>query len=303
MNNNDILAFSELVKQGSFSKAAEKLFITQSALSLKIINLEKELGCKLFHRQKGIRNVELTHSGKEFLILVGKWNSLLYDMSNLQKKEINRSFKLSSLNSISTTILPEVLSNFIKTYPNVLLQTEDLSSYASYDSIEKQYVDFSIIVDQRYSLKSNCNLLFTEKMVLVSNINSQLPETLEITQLNTKYLIYCPWFLKFEQWCHFTFGKNFIPLIQIQIMEQLNFLLQDSNHWSIVPLSVAYELSKVSKLKIHTLDIAIPERQVHYLTHISPKSEDNLNTYFVNILKQRLLKLENEQIITCAFNL
>ena len=45
MNNSDVIAFSEVVKQGSFSKAAEKLFITQSALSSKIKNLEEELDC------------------------------------------------------------------------------------------------------------------------------------------------------------------------------------------------------------------------------------------------------------------
>lgn len=58
-----IVKVSEL---GKFSLAAKELFVTQPTLSQQIINLEKEIGVKLFVRQS--KNVQLTPAGKEFVV-------------------------------------------------------------------------------------------------------------------------------------------------------------------------------------------------------------------------------------------
>ena len=65
MNSQEITAFVTIAETLSFSKAAEKLIISQPALSKQIINLEKELGYELFHRNK--REVRLTEKGKSAL--------------------------------------------------------------------------------------------------------------------------------------------------------------------------------------------------------------------------------------------
>lgn len=57
--------FSAIAEHGTFSKAAEKLFVAQSALSHQLAQLEDELGAKLFHRSR--RGAELTDAGKVFL--------------------------------------------------------------------------------------------------------------------------------------------------------------------------------------------------------------------------------------------
>ena len=57
--------FSAIAKHGSFSKAAEQVFVAQSALSHQLAQLESELGARLFHRSR--RGVELTEAGRVFL--------------------------------------------------------------------------------------------------------------------------------------------------------------------------------------------------------------------------------------------
>ncbi|TVO58582.1 LysR family transcriptional regulator [Denitromonas halophila] len=57
--------FSAIAKHGSFSKAAEQVFVAQSALSHQLAQLETELGARLFHRSR--RGVELTEAGRIFL--------------------------------------------------------------------------------------------------------------------------------------------------------------------------------------------------------------------------------------------
>ena len=56
--------FVAIAESGSFSKAAEKVFVAQSALSHQIAQLEGELGTALFHRSR--RGIELTEAGQRF---------------------------------------------------------------------------------------------------------------------------------------------------------------------------------------------------------------------------------------------
>ena len=54
--------FKTIVEEGSFKKAADKLYLSQPAVSLQIQNLEKQLNVPLFYRDK--RKAYLTESGK-----------------------------------------------------------------------------------------------------------------------------------------------------------------------------------------------------------------------------------------------
>ena len=61
-----IEAFLAVCRWKSITQAAEKLFICQSSLSVRLKNLENELGTELFLRKKGRHEVILTQSGKDF---------------------------------------------------------------------------------------------------------------------------------------------------------------------------------------------------------------------------------------------
>ncbi|MCR4841675.1 MAG: LysR family transcriptional regulator [Eubacterium sp.] len=65
MNTTQIRYFIEAAKEMNFTKAANKLYITQPALSLQIASLEKELGVKLFDRSKK-NSLRLTHAGEVY---------------------------------------------------------------------------------------------------------------------------------------------------------------------------------------------------------------------------------------------
>ena len=73
----EIEAFLNIVQHGSFSAAAEKLYVTQPALGRRIRALEEELGYTLFVRNKGVRHVELTKQGQAFIGLAQEGDATL----------------------------------------------------------------------------------------------------------------------------------------------------------------------------------------------------------------------------------
>lgn len=67
MNHDEIITFLEIIQQGSITKAATNLYISQGTASARIQSLEQQLGISLFYRQQGIRNITLTPQGEQFL--------------------------------------------------------------------------------------------------------------------------------------------------------------------------------------------------------------------------------------------
>jgi len=63
MTHMELDAFLAVCHNKNITKAAQELFITQSALSMRLKHLEKEIGCALLIRSKGKHEIELTAKG------------------------------------------------------------------------------------------------------------------------------------------------------------------------------------------------------------------------------------------------
>ena len=72
MFDHKLITFLTVAKVGSYTKAAEELYISQPAVSQQLKNLEEELNVKLFTYKK--RKLHLTQSGKQLLLFVIKHN-------------------------------------------------------------------------------------------------------------------------------------------------------------------------------------------------------------------------------------
>ena len=83
MTELEIEAFLAIVRTGSISAAAQKLYVTQPALSRRIHALEQELGYSLMVRKKGVRSIELTSQGKAFISLAEKWKTVWNESRNV----------------------------------------------------------------------------------------------------------------------------------------------------------------------------------------------------------------------------
>ena len=122
MEIRQLETFVHVAQLQSFSRAAEVLGYTQSAITVQIRLLESELETRLFDRTG--KRVVLTPSGKEFM---GHASRILYDVNKAKKSmnddaELKNPLHIGTIESLCTAKLPAVLSKFRELHPKVNMQ-------------------------------------------------------------------------------------------------------------------------------------------------------------------------------------
>ncbi len=148
INSTDLKYFLETAKTLHVSRAAERLGITQPALSHCLKRIETEVRAELFIRTK--QGVLLTSAGKILLEkaeqLNSQWSELL---SNLKEdsQEVSGSLRLGCHISVAEFTLPEFVPTFLKSYSKVKLKlTHGLSRHMTEQVISSQ-LDVAIAVN------------------------------------------------------------------------------------------------------------------------------------------------------------
>lgn len=119
MDTAKIKAFLKASEYGSFSKVAEELNYTPSALSHMCDSLEEELGVKLFVRSYS--GVKLTDAGQElyddFKRFVDLENKITFKAKSLFKKQ--KEVRIGVYSSIASTVLPNILKELKNNIPDI----------------------------------------------------------------------------------------------------------------------------------------------------------------------------------------
>lgn len=136
MNTTNLSTFITVMQTGSISGAAEKLFITQPAVSKRIKSLEDEFGTALFDTIG--RGIIPTTSAHELLPYAKKW---LEDYESckanlLYSKEVATGrLVIGTSHHIGLHHLPPVLKQFIQTYPSVQLEVQFMDSETAHKAV------------------------------------------------------------------------------------------------------------------------------------------------------------------------
>ena len=136
MDNQNLKAFITVADLGSFSQAADRLYLTQSAISKRIAQLEQQIGKKLFDRIA--RQVSLTEAGAELLPrarrILNEYDSALQAINDLSGKA-SGTLRLAISHHLGLHRLPPVLKQFAQQYPNVTLDIEFMDSEKAYEQV------------------------------------------------------------------------------------------------------------------------------------------------------------------------
>ena len=145
INLNLYKVFYDVAKYGSFSKAAEFTFTTQSAISKSIKKLEEELCTQLFYRNS--HGVELTEKGKQLLYYVEKsyGNLLTAERIMIETKNLDRGKLNIGLPSyVASFFFFDKVVDFHNKYPNIEISLLNGSTKYLLDLLENHQIDFII---------------------------------------------------------------------------------------------------------------------------------------------------------------
>ncbi len=264
MDLKQLAYFVSIAQNGSFSQTAKEYYMTQPAISRQIMELENELGVKLFTRNT--RRVSLTREGTVFIKDAKQMLSLQEDAYRHLRSllfEENQNLSIAYLPLPTRRYLPLVLHNFIQKYPCANIVTERKNAGGLMDNIPKNEYDiyFSNAPDFHSYIGLNFKIIQTDHYGLITSKEHPAPQRIPLDyvklasepflMLDPKDAIHLN--TQFENICR---QLGFTPRIAhyYHSMQELIFALECGFGISILPSKVTDYLS--TNLSFTPLDIS-----------------------------------------------
>lgn len=177
MDTRQLSYFLGVASELHFSKAAERLFIAQPALSRQIQQLEQELGVLLFERDK--RNVKLTPAG---LFLQQEGIKLLSQLDTIRQRtqQIHRGeegeLRIGHPGSAVYSVLPMLLSGLRSHFPGIKAILSEVLETQLWEALLHYQIDIGFIREPTPSKEVNTKVIYEECFALVVPFEHPLNE-------------------------------------------------------------------------------------------------------------------------------
>lgn len=196
MNFQQLTTFCTVLSEGSMTAAAEKLFLTQPAVSQQIRNLEEELNVELLVR--GSRQAKATAQGQilyDYAKRIIALNQQAQVAIQTIGEAIQGTLRIGTLNSLGLYIISPVVGLFLKhnSKLNIKLNYED--GLTLIDQFNKDQLDVIIIPDAQAEYQSalehaDKKLLMKDEMWLVgTSKDSSIPTEIPLEKITTKPIV------------------------------------------------------------------------------------------------------------------
>ncbi len=166
----------QIYQDGSFTRAAEKLYMTQPALSMAIRQEEKLLGTALFDRSH--RPLTLTPAGEAYIRAVEQMKYLegdlareLDDLRNVRTGRLH----IGGTHYLNCFVLAELLSGFSRQYPGIRLEISEDSSARLAKRLEKREIDLIFNCAPELVERFEYRPAFYDHVLLAVHRNTPLP--------------------------------------------------------------------------------------------------------------------------------
>ncbi len=187
--------FLVLAQELNFSRAAERLFITQPPLTRQIQQLEEHLGVQLFLRNN--KSVTLTVAGKSFLEEAQKIMVLVHESENRTRLVNDGKVGLLNIGIFGSAIfndIPQLLLTFRTHYPEVNIGLYQMSKAEQINALRTKQI--TIGFNRRLPVEQDIMVetVYFEPMIIAIHANSELAqyERIHCTQLQGETIILYP---------------------------------------------------------------------------------------------------------------
>lgn len=261
-----------ITQEGSFSKAAEILGYSQSAITVQIRLLEEELGFKLFDRVS--KRISLTPQGRKFLECATQISMQVRRAEQLKENasELHNPLHIGTLTSLCFSKFPPILNYFRQNHPKVTMRITTASPKELIEMMDRNQLDLIYILDRSRSNSSWVKVMeIPEPIVFAASpdfhlagrdeisLDELLKEPFFLTERNENYRRELDHFLE-------ACGKSLTPFLEISSTEFIIQMVKENCGITYLPyFAVQKAIQDGSLTTLNVPDIRIQMyRQIFY---------------------------------------
>ncbi|MDO6564240.1 LysR substrate-binding domain-containing protein [Amphritea sp. 1_MG-2023] len=213
--------FLEVTRTRHFGKAAQNLYLTQSAVSFRIKHLEELIGVLLFSRERN--NILLTSAGERLIPhaenIIKNWQMALQDVAIAKEQEAQ--LALGGIANLWGTFLQSTLPKLADSFPNMVIRTEINNHLELTRSLLTGTLDLAIVLDPPNLDELNHLKIGQIELLLVSSHTD-----LTADQVQDNDFVFVDWGVAFNMRTAKLFKKTLTPILHTEQSQiALEFIL------------------------------------------------------------------------------
>jgi len=250
MTTTELEIIKALAEEGNMRKAAERLFLSQPALSQRLQTIEKDWGTMLFIRsQKGL---EPTPAG-ELVIAFAKETILKKEetaemIASLADK-VHGTLKIACASIVGQTWLPQVLKEFVQMYPDAKISLMTGWSSEIVKALYEGEAHVGIVRGQ-VDWKSRKSYLFRDRLYLVDQEITSIDELMETERPFIQFKSDSNYYMEIQRWWQRHFSQHPRRQITVDQIETCKQLALNGIGNAILPSITLAGDEKVNKIPL-----------------------------------------------------
>lgn len=299
MNLQQLTTFCTVLSEGSMTAAADKLFLTQPAVSQQIRNLEEEMGVNLLVR--GVRQIKPTLQGqllydyaKRILHLTQQAEVAIQTIS----QEISGDLKIGTMNSIGLYLISPIIGLFLKHNSKLNINLSYGTGEKIISEMRKGEMDVVILPDLKseYGIEFqdfDKKFLFKDEIWLVgSGKNTSLPSSVSLGDLPSHPVIsFTEKYPGFRLMMEKKFSElktDFTPVFETDNVGTLKRVIESGLGWGFLPAHSIRKQVRTGRLQV------IQCEEVKYSVNVNmyfkkDRAQDQVIDIFYRALHQQAL--------------
>lgn len=290
MDTGQLTAFITVAQCQSFSKAAEQLYLTQSAVSKRVAALEQQLDIALFERFG--QRIQLTEAGKTLLTDAREILDKVEQMrrhSDQSKQDISGKLRIATSHHIGLYRLPHILQRFVQQYPQVQLDMHFTDSEIAYEEVNQGTFDLAIAtLPQQTNDNIQTTPLWKDELVVLFANNHAMND---YQNISAEMLAEHPAILPDED----TFtrriidrmfadnGINYQLAFTTNYLETIKVMVAAGLGWSVLP-----KIMQNGALAYRHLPATQPHRVLGIMLHKNKVMTPALRAFLDNLLQEEM---------------
>jgi DNA-binding transcriptional LysR family regulator len=283
--------FIKVVEEGSFSKAAERVFRTQPAVSIAIKRLEEEIGAPLFERSQ--KAVVLTELGRlvydyatRIMALRDQTLDAVAELKTLQRGRV----RIGANESTSLYLLPHLILAFRVLHPNVMVEIFRHTSDRLPREVLDRNVDFALMAFEPVDKELESFAVFRDELVLIMHPDHELAgrPSVSVTELGKESFLAHNVKTGSRHMVMETFARHHTPLnitLELATIETIKRFAQLKIGLAIVPrMCVADELERGTLVSVPVTELSYA--RTLWVTHRQGMTFSHAAAAFLEILRE-----------------